>query len=124
MASPKDILTRVLAVTTAWANLRPAKSFSGQTLDQFRETVKPSLDVRAEITDLEGRLQAAVLRRDALDAVSMATVNSIVHGVKGDMEEGEDGELYAAMGFVRKSLRSSGLMRRQPKDQVKSNGAA
>ena len=47
------------------------------------------------------------------------TMRSIVHGVKGDLEEGEDGELYAAMGFVRKSLRSSGLTRRRQQEAQK-----
>ena len=32
----------------------------------------------------------------------------VVNAVKGDPAEGEDGELYEAMGYVRKSERSTG----------------
>ena len=35
----------------------------------------------------------------------------MVNAVKGDPDEGEDGELYEAMGYVRKSERRSGLSR-------------
>jgi hypothetical protein len=34
-----------------------------------------------------------------------------VSAVKADPEEGPDGELYGAMGFVRRSERKSGLRR-------------
>jgi hypothetical protein len=36
---------------------------------------------------------------------------AVVDAVKGDIEEGADGELYAAMGYVRRSARRSGLTR-------------
>ena len=42
-----------------------------------------------------------------------------MNGVRADPDEGEDGELYAAMGYVRTSERSTGLARRRT-----SNGAA
>ena len=35
----------------------------------------------------------------------------MVNAVKGDPEEGDNGELYEAMGYVRRSERSSGLHR-------------
>jgi hypothetical protein len=89
------------------------------TLDQFREAVKPSVDVRVEIADLEGRLQAALARRDTSDTASSGIMRRVVNAVKGDPEEGEDGELYAAMGYVRKSERSSGLTRRRGADTTK-----
>ena len=38
----------------------------------------------------------------------MKQVNLVVNAVKGDPTEGEDGEFYAAMGYIRKSDRASG----------------
>jgi hypothetical protein len=103
--SPRQVLSRIVEVTHIWATMRPTKSFSGLTLEQFREAIKPSHDIRAEITELEGRLQAAVKRRQAADKVSIAVVKRVINGVRSDPEEGEDGEVYSAMGYVRESVR-------------------
>jgi hypothetical protein len=111
--SPKDKLQRVTDVLGAWSTARPSKSFGGMTLEQFRQTVQASIDVRKEIAMLDARRAALVVRRDDLDAAALDAAARAVHGVKGDPDEGEDGELYATMGFVRKSLRRSGLTRRK-----------
>jgi hypothetical protein len=125
--SPKDVLKKITDVTQAWAGLRPDKSFVGQTLDQFKEVVKPSLDIRTRIADLEDQLREACTQREAADATSMASIQRLVHAVRADPDEGEDGALYAAMGFIRKSLRATGLTRRRPQEQPKEvkslNGA-
>ena len=110
---PKEVVVKITMTLQAWSNLRPEKSFGGLTLDQCKEAVKASLDVRAEIAEAEGKLQSATARRVAVDEASMEIVRRVVNGVKADPEEGEDGQLYAAMGFVRKSHRSSGLTRRR-----------
>jgi hypothetical protein len=52
----------------------------------------------------------ALLLRVTVDSTSLDIVRRIVNAVKSDPQEGEDGELYAAMGFVRRSDRSSGLL--------------
>ncbi len=114
MRNSKRTLDRLKNVTQAWENLRPAKQFSGLTLEKLKETAQPSLDVRAEMAELESRLRALAAQRGSADSVTDAAVLSVVHGVKGDQEEGEDGELYEAMGFTRKSLRRRGSGR--PRD--------
>jgi hypothetical protein len=121
--SPKEALTRIGSVSDAWGSLRPAKSFANMTHEQFRQEVKASYDVRAELEDLERRAKAALKRRTLADAASLSIVQTIVHAVKADREEGgEDGELYAAMGFVSKSERSSGLTRRREQPDAKAEG--
>ena len=123
--SSKDALNRITAATEAWGTLRPAKSFSGLTLDQFKESIKPVHEVRAEITELQRRLQAAVTRRSVVDGAAIESLRRVILGVKADPEDGEDSELYEAMGYVRRSDRGSGLTRRREKEGVKSqNGAA
>jgi hypothetical protein len=95
----------------AWQTLRPAKSFSGLTLEQFKAKLQPSLDARTQIASLEQQLQAAINARADADRTSLATISLVVNAVRGDPEEGEDSALYEAMGYVRKSERRSGLRR-------------
>ena len=109
-------LEKIVTVRTGWGNLRPGKSFAGRTLEQFNAKIQASLDARTEIANLEAQLGAAVTRRDAADRASMEEIRIIVHGVKADTAEGEDGELISAMGYVRRSQRSSGLTRRREGD--------
>jgi hypothetical protein len=116
--APKDLLKRMKDVEQAWSNLRPTKSFAGLTLEQYREKIKASEDARADIAASERKVAADTAKRIAADEVNTEIVSRIVSGVKADADEGEDGELYAAMGFVRKSHRSTGLSRR------KTNGNA
>jgi len=106
--SPTQIAAKMSDVVSAWDTLRPSKSFAGMTLAQFKTAIKPSSDARTSIDALDNQLIAAQDQRDTADVASMAKVLLVVNAVKGDPDEGEDGELYEAMGYVRKSERKSG----------------
>ena len=112
--SPKQNEEKLQAVIAAWETLKPAKVFSGFTLAQYKDKVKPSFDARAAMTTLENQLLAAQNQRDDSDKESLNTTLLVVNAVKGDPAEGEDGQLYEAMGYVRKSERNSGLHRGAP----------
>lgn len=103
---------KLAAVLKAWKELREAKSFAGMTLEQFKAKVQPSLDARERIDELEEDMTEAMVQRDTADVETMKLVLLVVNAVKGDPAEGEDGELYAAMGYVRKSARKSGLTKK------------
>jgi hypothetical protein len=105
MRKSKKTVDRAENITRAWENLRPTKQFSGLTLEKYKETSQRSIDIRVEMAELESRLRALAAQRVSADAVTDEMSLSIVHAVRGDREEGEDGELYEAMGFTRKSLR-------------------
>jgi hypothetical protein len=107
----KAVEDKVRTITAAWESLRSTKTFAGMTLEQFKTKVRPSLDARAALEDCEHKLTAAQNARDDADQVSNNTCLLVVNAVKGDPDEGEDGELYEAMGYVRKSERKSGLKR-------------
>jgi len=111
MPSPKQNEVRINETLNAWKTLRPNKAFAGLSLAQFEARVKPSLDTRAAIASLENQLIAAQNQRDDADADALAAIALVVNAVKGDPEEGEDGEFYEALGYVRKSERKSGLRR-------------
>jgi len=104
----KEYGEKIATVVKAWEDLRPTKSFAGMTLDEFKAAVKPSLDARDTLGTLADQTTATLVERDQADVVSMAKVALVVNAVKGDVTEGEDGELYATMGYVRKSARATG----------------
>ena len=111
--APTEFGDRLDKVLTAWKDLRPAKQFAGMTLAQFTAKVQPSLDTRATIDGLEEQKKVAMDQRDKADTASNEQLLLVVNAVKGDPDEGEDGELYEAMGYVRKSDRKSGLTRKK-----------
>ena len=111
--SPKDNLDRINTVTRAWETLRPAKSFGGFTLAQFKAKVKPSLDARTSIEALEHQMTAAADLRDDADAASLDAIKAVVNAVKADSAETAKGEFYEALGYVREGERKSGLHRNQ-----------
>jgi hypothetical protein len=106
--NPKLSGDKIAAVLKAWKDIRPAKTFAGMSLTQFTTKVQPSLDARDAIDTLNNQLIAATDQRDTADIASMKQVLLVVNAVKGDPAEGEDGELYEAMGYVRKSERATG----------------
>ena len=107
----KDVATKALEVMAAWEKMRPDKQLYGLTLDAYKLAAKPYLDARAEIADLDARSAHAISKRDAAAGPLLLIVQGVVNAVKGDPTEGQDGELYAAMGYVPKSQRSTGLVR-------------
>jgi hypothetical protein len=110
---PQESLDKINLTKTAWETLRPAKSFAGLTLAQFQAKLQPSLAARAEIAELNARLKAAQNRRDDADEESLKVIDRVVKAVVADEAEGDDGELYETMGYVRKSEARSGLTRRK-----------
>lgn len=104
-------LMGVTAVTDAWSSICPEKSFFGMTLDQYKESVKPSYDLRADIAETQKRLKSLTAKCRDADAAALKLTKCIVQAVKADPAEGENSPLYGAMGYVRASDRSSGLTR-------------
>jgi hypothetical protein len=105
-------INKIRRVLTAWETLAPTKSFGGFTLEQFKAAVQPVFDGRdklaaldSEFADTETRLENDT--QDGHDATLR-----VVNTVKGDPEHGENSPLYAAMGYIPKSNRNSGLSRK------------
>jgi len=118
--SPKEFGEKLKTAINAWETLRPAKKFGGMTLAEFKAKVKASLDARAAIDTLDTQLTAQIDLREKADVVSTDELTLVVNGVKSDREEGEDGELYETMGYVRKSERKTGLTRKNRKSTPES----
>lgn len=120
--SPTQNKSKIELVATAWETLRPNKSFGGLSLAQFKDAIKPSFDARASIAALEAQLSAEQNKRDDADQASFALINRVVNGVKADPEEGDNGDLYEAMGYTRRSERNSGLHRGKLAEQPAKAG--
>ena len=110
--NPKRTAEKLQKLIAAWETLRPTKSFAGMTLEEFKAKVQPSLDQRASIATLRHQVTEAREKRRQSDEASLVVAQMVVSGVKADVTEGEDGPLYAAMGYVPKSERQSGLTRK------------
>ena len=105
--SSRKTLDRFELFLHAWAKLRPGKALAGLTVEQSTALIQPCRDVRSEIAEAELRLQSANARRATVDAEFEKVLQRVINAVKADPEEGDDGDLYEAMGFVRRSVRST-----------------
>ena len=110
--NPKRVANKLQNVISAWETLRPTKSFAGMTLAQFKAKVQPSLVVRENLSTLQSQAEEHRAQRHESDSASSELVQFVVNAVKGDPEEGETSGIYAAMGYVPKNQRRSGLTRK------------
>ena len=107
--APKEVHGKIQTVITAWDSLASGATFAGMTLANFKAAVQPSLDARDEVANLDGQRPVSLNKRAAADQDSNDTMLMVVNAVKGDPDHGEDSALYAAMGYVRKSERRTGV---------------
>jgi hypothetical protein len=110
--SPKRVANKLQKVIDAWGALRPTKSFAGMTLDQFKAKVQPSLAARDQLVTVQSQAKDYLAQRHQSDASSLELAQLVVNSVKGDPDEGETSGVYAAMGYVPKNQRRSGLTRK------------
>jgi hypothetical protein len=102
-----NIWEKATILRKAWARMRPTKSFFTMTLEEFEKLIAASGEARTELAELDARRRVVVARCEEADQITRRVVLRIVNGVKGDPEEGEDGELLAAMGYLPHTARSS-----------------
>lgn len=123
--NPKKVVTKLQTVMNAWGALRPTKSFAGMTLVQFQQKVSASEAARAQLKTAQSLAKEHLALRHTSDAANLELAQLVVNSIKGDPEEGETSGLYAAMGYVPKNQRRSGLTRKgQTTPPVVDNSAA
>ena len=111
--APKKLADKTDKMITAWKEHAAAASFAGMTLTQYQAKVQPSVDVRAQIAETRRKLKDLQTDRGAADSVTNPVNLLVVDAVKGDPNFGENSDLYAAMGYIPKSARASGLTRKK-----------
>jgi hypothetical protein len=113
--SPKALLRQARHFLQTWESMRREKEFAGLSLEQFREQIRPALEARYGIAQLACSRHSLLLRRNLADRLLLQTMKRITAAVVGDVEEGDDGEFYGALGFVRRSERKASIRRRSSK---------
>ena len=127
----RDVLPKADELIQSWKSLRPNKTFYGFSLEGFTTAAQRSRAERATLADLRGQTAAARTRCHDADVALTDATQGIINAIKGDPQEGEDGELYVALGYVRKSSRYGSRPRRrvngeapQPDKEVKQQNGA
>ena len=111
----KSKYDQVKQIIAGWKEIRASKTIDGQTLTQFTDAkFKPCNSARDALATLKVQKIAAVNAIKKADDAAYAAAQDIVKAVRADKSEGgDDGDLYEAMGFVRRSERKSGLSRKK-----------
>ena len=112
MKRAKNRMNKIGRVLSAWETVAADQSFAGMTLEQFKAAIQPALAARDRVTELRCELTGARQSYDRNSKGAHDTALLVVNAVKGHPDRGEDSSLYAAMGYVRKSARQSGLTRK------------
>lgn len=94
--------------------MAPKSLFCGVSLEKFRSTVIPAVEISESIVKADQERVAKAIERDAslkkLNDSYLLIVNGI-NGIKGAAEHGEDSPLYGSIGYKIRSARQSGLTR-------------
>ncbi len=112
------LIEKTNEVLRAWETLAPEATFSGMTVQEFREAFQPLLNIRQRIAQLDQQRQGAVAARDLAEREMMINLQLIVDSIKGSKAYGKDSELYAAIGYVTRSARQSGLTRKKAQPET------
>lgn len=110
--NPGQVEKDTNAILKAWDKFAPTATFGGMTLAQYTAKVQPSLDARGQISDHETEIMSWTDKRDDADVVTEATNALAIKGIVGDVNYGDNSDLYEACGYVRKSEKKSGLTRK------------
>jgi hypothetical protein len=113
--NPGQIEQDTNAIVKAWGKFAPAATFGGMTLEQYTNKVQPSLDARGQISTRETEIKSWTDKRDDADVVTDQTNGLVIKGIVGDVNYGDNSDLYEACGYIRKSEKKSGLTRKDQK---------
>jgi hypothetical protein len=94
---------------SAWRSRCPDKIFFRMSLEDFSVIVAPCGAARERITSLKAQLREATRQCEEADRIARRAIVRVVNGVKGDPDEGEDGDLLGAMGYLKHTVRSEML---------------
>lgn len=109
----KEVKAQCNHMNDAWVEGAPNVEFNGISQTDFAAAIADAAQDDQEIADMEAKLQ---MRRDVRDGKYFAINQQrsrVGQGVAGNPAYGDDSPLYGAMGFVRKSVRASGLTRKK-----------
>jgi hypothetical protein len=118
----KNLIEKSNKLLNSWQDMAPMTRFCGLSLETFRSTVKPAIEISESIAKADQDRVARVIERDAALKKLNASYLLVVNGIKGSDEHGEDSALYGSIGYKIRSARQSGLTRLK-KDQSEAVAA-
>lgn len=99
-------------VISGWKSLRPKKKFAGMTVEEFEAVLTAVHDAEEKVVALETQLGTARDARDKAWGNVSQKCQMVISAVKGDPEEGLDGDLVQAMGYKKASDKKPGGRRK------------
>ena len=102
----RNLHEKAMLVIGAWRDRCPDKAFFRMSLLDFSVIVAPSGTARERIANLKAQLREAIRECEQADSITRRAIVQVVNGVKGDPDEGEDGDLLSAMGYMKHTVRS------------------
>jgi len=100
-----ELHERINTILQGWRLFRPHKIYAGLSLDDFASLVAPGAEARAEAAKHDAKAREARARGRAADKRARIYVQRVVNGVRADPDDGEDSQVYHAMGYVIRSVR-------------------
>jgi hypothetical protein len=122
--NPEAFKERIATLINGWEEHAPNAKFFSLTLGEFKLQMNSSLKPREEIADYEAKVKAALVQRDNADLANRETVRDVVNAIRGDANYGENSPLYAALGYVPRNQRASGLSRSKAEETPTTAKAA
>src|SRR5262245_21117715 len=102
----RTIYERAMLMIGAWRDRCPGKAFFRMSLEDFLAIVAPSGAARERVANLKAQLREAIRQCEEADRITRRAIVRVVNAVKGDPDEGEDGDLLSAMGYMKHTVRS------------------
>ncbi|MEJ1964206.1 MAG: hypothetical protein WDO56_22745 [Gammaproteobacteria bacterium] len=121
---PAEIERKIDQAVHAWESSCPEQSFADMTLEQFKQALQPCQTAKAKFTAAEAVWETSRQERNAVYLRALELTRSVGNSVKGHPKYGENSAVYAAMGYVPKSERSSGLTRKREVETAKASAEA
>ncbi len=111
MKKVKNLIEKSKKLLNSWQEMAPTSLFCGMSLEKFRGTVNPAIEICESIVKADQERVAKVIARDAALKNLNDGYQLVVNGIKGSAEHGEDSPLYGSIGYKTRSARQSGLTR-------------
>jgi hypothetical protein len=105
----RTVHDKATLIITAWRDKCPDKTFFRMSLEDFSAIVAPGGAARARVANLKAQLREAMKQCEETNRITRRAIVRVVNGVKGDPDEGEDGDLLSAMGYMKHTVRSEVL---------------
>ena len=111
--SPAEKIELLRQALGAWERLRPNRSYSGITLEQFRQIVQACIDARAAVDESRLRLREALTKRDHSDFHAIRLRKRLGYAIQGHPDEPMPSDFYVAIGYTPIELRRRGRRRKR-----------